>query len=186
MGASRWLQSPRRGRHTGSRGRLTSSRSRSAAAETVRRGYQARVTRASGTACRVPVRACTVARTSVARHAPRCRGGAARDPSKGSAGADFKTKPGHDGRARRVGPLHGNGMAAKWLISGKQIKDGTISGKDIKDGSIKSADLATGAVTSPIWRATRLGPAQFAAHPSDPTRSWTTPSTQSTSTTRAA
>ena len=44
--------------------------------------------------------------------------------------------------------MAGNGMAAKSLISGKQIKDGTISGKDIKDGSIKSADLATGAVTS--------------------------------------
>lgn len=44
--------------------------------------------------------------------------------------------------------MAGDGMAAKSLISGKQIKDGTITGKDIKNGSITTADLGKNAVKS--------------------------------------
>jgi hypothetical protein len=44
--------------------------------------------------------------------------------------------------------MAGNGMAAKSLISGKQIKDGTVTGKDIKNGSVTAADLGKNAVKS--------------------------------------
>ena len=48
---------------------------------------------------------------------------------------------------------------AATLITGKEIKDGSISGRDLKDGSVKSADLSKGvrsqlgAGRRPGWRA---------------------------------
>jgi hypothetical protein len=41
----------------------------------------------------------------------------------------------------------GTGATAASLITGAQIKDGTVTGADVKNGSLRSADMAGGAYT---------------------------------------
>lgn len=43
--------------------------------------------------------------------------------------------------------MAGNGIAAKSLLTGKQIKDGSITNKDLAKGAVKAKQIAKGAVT---------------------------------------
>jgi hypothetical protein len=53
--------------------------------------------------------------------------------------------------------LGGSAFAAKTVITGKQIKNGTITGADIKNGSIKGKDLAKNTLTGTQINEAKLG-----------------------------
>ena len=57
--------------------------------------------------------------------------------------------------------LGGTATAAGLLITGKQVKDGSLTGRDVKNGTIKTADVGNGSLSGFDVRDRSLTPADF-------------------------
>lgn len=64
----------------------------------------------------------------------------------------------------------GTSVTAATLITGKQIKDGSVTGKDLRNGSVTGADIRDGSLTPADYRGAIVGPEgpAGAAGPSGP------------------
>jgi hypothetical protein len=59
------------------------------------------------------------------------------------------------------------GATAATLITGKQIKDGTVTGADLKNGTVKSADIGDGTVTGTDVKNGSIGAADLGSAVAD-------------------